>query len=673
MLRIEHLSKAYGEKKAVDDLNLHIAPGEIYGFIGHNGAGKTTTLKSVAGILQFDQGEIYVDGKSIRTQPLECKRTFAYIPDNPDLYDYMTGIKYLNFVADIFGVSAADRQDRIRQYAGLFELTEDLAQPIAAYSHGMKQKLAIISAWLHRPRLILMDEPFVGLDPKAAHLLKGMMRQVCDEGGAIFFSTHVLEVAEKLCGPLAAAGLDWLYFALTGGIAVLLGVFGSIFNTYAGLYLPKDNDLLLSMPVPVSSLVAARLSGVYLMGLMYSAVVILPAVVVYWATVGVTASAVLGGLVLTLLISLAVLVLSCALGWVAAKISQKLRNKSLVVVLASLVFIGLYYFVYFKAQSVLQDLLANAGTYGAQIRSRAYPLYLFGSVGTGSGAAMLAVTAAVAALCGLMWVLLSRSFLHIATSTGKTARRTYRETALRRRSVDGALLHRELAHFAANPAYMLNCGLGTFLMPICAAAVLWKGGSLFAMLDALFADTEGSVPVMLCVLLCGLASMNLMTAPSVSLEGKSLWLMQSLPVEPWQALRAKLRMQVLLTVPPLLLCAMCAAIVYPLGLVRLLVMAVFAASYALLGALAGLTLGVKMPVLTWTDQLMPIKQSAPVMLTLFGGMGYTVLLFAGFLLLPGWRLGFAGYAACFAAANLLLCAVLHRWLRKKGAALFAAL
>ena len=144
-----------------------------------------------------------MDGKSIRTQPLECKRTFAYIPDNPDLYDYMTGIKYLNFVADIFGVSAADQQDRIRQYAGLFELTEDLAQPIAAYSHGMKQKLAIISAWLHRPRLILMDEPFVGLDPKASHLLKGMMRQVCDEGGAIFFSTHVLEVAEKLCDKVA--------------------------------------------------------------------------------------------------------------------------------------------------------------------------------------------------------------------------------------------------------------------------------------------------------------------------------------------------------------------------------------------------------------------------------------------------------------------------------------
>ena len=203
MLKIEHLTKTYGEKKAVDDLSLHIHAGEIYGFIGHNGAGKTTTLKSVAGILQFDGGEILVGGKSVRTQPLECKKMIAYIPDNPDLYEYMTGIKYLNFIADIFGVSAQARQERVRKYADLFELTADLAQPIAAYSHGMKQKLAIISAWLHEPKLIIMDEPFVGLDPKAAHILKGMMRELCSAGGAIFFSTHVLEVAEKLCDKVA--------------------------------------------------------------------------------------------------------------------------------------------------------------------------------------------------------------------------------------------------------------------------------------------------------------------------------------------------------------------------------------------------------------------------------------------------------------------------------------
>ena len=203
MLKIEHLTKSYGEKKAVDDLSLHIAPGEIYGFIGHNGAGKTTTLKSVVGIQQFDQGEIFVGGVSMQKDPLACKKQLAYIPDNPDLYEYMTGIQFLNFIADIFGISVQERQERIHNYADRFELTDDLGQSIAAYSHGMKQKLAIIAAWIHQPKLIVMDEPFVGLDPKAAHLLKGMMREICDQGGAIFFSTHVLEVAEKLCDKIA--------------------------------------------------------------------------------------------------------------------------------------------------------------------------------------------------------------------------------------------------------------------------------------------------------------------------------------------------------------------------------------------------------------------------------------------------------------------------------------
>ena len=203
MLKIEHLTKIYGEKKAVDDISLHIRAGEIYGFIGHNGAGKTTTIKSCCGILQFEEGEIYVDGISIREDPIGCKKKIAYLPDNPDLYEFLNGIQYLNFIADIFGVEESARQERIRKYADLFELTTDLAQPVAAYSHGMKQKLAIISAWLHEPKLILMDEPFVGLDPKASHILKGMMREVCDAGGAIFFSTHVLEVAEKLCDKVA--------------------------------------------------------------------------------------------------------------------------------------------------------------------------------------------------------------------------------------------------------------------------------------------------------------------------------------------------------------------------------------------------------------------------------------------------------------------------------------
>ncbi|MCF0228273.1 MAG: ABC transporter ATP-binding protein [Parasporobacterium sp.] len=203
MLKIEHLTKTYGGVNAVDDLNLHIQAGEIYGFIGHNGAGKTTTLKSVVGILRFDRGEIEVNGISVKKNPVECKKNIAYIPDNPDIYEFMTGIQYLNFVADIYGVSAEDRQERIRKYSDAFSLTADLAQQISSYSHGMKQKLAIISAWIHDPKLIIMDEPFVGLDPKAAHILKGMMREVCENGGAIFFSTHVLEVAEKLCDKVA--------------------------------------------------------------------------------------------------------------------------------------------------------------------------------------------------------------------------------------------------------------------------------------------------------------------------------------------------------------------------------------------------------------------------------------------------------------------------------------
>lgn len=203
MLTIDHLTKTYGDKKAVDDLSLHIGPGEIYGFIGHNGAGKTTTLKACAGILPFDAGSIAIDGHSVTKEPLACKRAIAYIPDNPDLYEYLSGIQYLNFIADVFGVPADLRRERIHKYADLLGLTDDLAQPVSAYSHGMKQKLALISGWIHEPKLILMDEPFVGLDPKASHLLKELMHEHCERGGAIFFSTHVLEVAEKLCDKVA--------------------------------------------------------------------------------------------------------------------------------------------------------------------------------------------------------------------------------------------------------------------------------------------------------------------------------------------------------------------------------------------------------------------------------------------------------------------------------------
>lgn len=222
MLRIEHLTKKYGAKTAVDDLSLHIQKGEIYGFIGHNGAGKTTTIKACCGIHRFDEGEIYIDGTSIRTNPLACKKKLAYIPDNPDLYEFMTGIKYLNFIADMYRVPTEARSSRIHEYAEKFELTDALGDSVSSYSHGMKQKLAVISAWIHEPQLIIMDEPFVGLDPKASHLLKEMMREHCSRGGAIFFSTHVLEVAEKLCDKIAI---------IKGGGLVISGTMDEVLGT----------------------------------------------------------------------------------------------------------------------------------------------------------------------------------------------------------------------------------------------------------------------------------------------------------------------------------------------------------------------------------------------------------------------------------------------------------
>ena len=204
VLQIRNFTKVYGgTKKAVDDLTLEVQAGDIYGFIGHNGAGKTTTIKSCCGILNFDEGEILVKGMSMKKQPLACKKIMAYIPDNPDLYEFMRGIGYLNFIADIYGVGQEERKERIRRYGQMFEIADDLGELISAYSHGMKQKLALMSALIHEPQLLIMDEPFVGLDPKATHQVKTLMRDICSQGGAIFFSTHVLEVAEKLCDEIA--------------------------------------------------------------------------------------------------------------------------------------------------------------------------------------------------------------------------------------------------------------------------------------------------------------------------------------------------------------------------------------------------------------------------------------------------------------------------------------
>lgn len=477
-----------------------------------------------------------------------------------------------------------------------------------------------------------------------------------------------------MCRSMAEAGMSWFYFAIMGLMAILLGAFGSVFTTYSSLYLPKDNDQMLSLPIPVDTLIAARLLGVYLMGLMYSGVVVLPAIIVYWATVSAAPLYLLAGVLFLLLISLFVMAISCLLGWVVAKVSLKLKNKSFVTVVLSLVFFGLYYYFFsFKATSLLTELLQNIALYGDKVRSSAYPVYLFGQAGAGDPLSMLLLTAAIAVLFGLTWLLLSRSFLSIATASGHVGRKVYRAKAVRCRSVSSALLDRELRRFTSSANYMLNCGFGTLFLVLASGFLLWQGRELLELVSQSFPERPGAMPVLLAFVLCLLSAMNDTTAPSVSLEGKQLWLAQSLPVSPWQVLRAKLRLQLLITIPPMLLCLVCLLAVYPGSPLELLFIAVTALSYALLMALLGLFLGLKMPNLSWTNEVVPIKQSACVALSLFGGWAVAMIPGALYLLTGIGSLDPLLYLSVVTALLLILSAVLSLWVKKTGSRIFASL
>ncbi len=475
-------------------------------------------------------------------------------------------------------------------------------------------------------------------------------------------------LSNTMCGPLAEMGMDWLYFVIMGMTAVFLGAFGSVFNTYSGLYLAKDNDLLLSMPIPVRVIMTSRLLSVYLMGLMYSGIVILPAILVYWFTVPVTAGRILGGVVLLVDISLFVLTLSCALGWVVAKISLKLKRKSFITVIVSLVFFGLYYFVCFRSQAMITDLLLNAENVGNKLKG-IYPLYLFGRVGCGDGVAMLIVSAVVIALLALVWYLIARSFLHIATASGNTAKTVYHEKAVKPVSADAALLRKELGRFTSSPLYMLNCGLGTVFLVVLAVLALIKGREVFLMMNALFAGGEGFVTVLAALCLCLLAGSNDISTPSVSLEGKSLWIAQSLPIDPWQALRAKLRMHLLITELPLVVCAVCVAAVSGAALPEIVMMLVTPMVYVVLSATFGLFMGLKRPNLNWTSEVAPIKQGLAVFLSMF--VGWLVAVALGFLYYALMaRVGAVAFLLAVTALFAVLALVLVRWLKTSGAKIY---
>ncbi len=407
-------------------------------------------------------------------------------------------------------------------------------------------------------------------------------------------------LADSLCKPFAMVNMKWLYFLIMGMIAIALGTFGSVFNTYSGLYLSKDNDLLLSMPIPIQSILTIRLVSVYLMGLMYSAIVMLPAVIVYWIEVEATPLTVFGPVLLILLISLLVLILSCVLGWCVAKIVLKLKNKSFITVILSLCFFALYYFVYFKAQDLIQNLLMNAAVYGEKVKGSAYPVYLFGKIGEGDLLAMFLYTAVIAVLCVLTFVVLSRSFIKIATSSGSVKKVVYKEKKEEKNAFYGNFAEGVWA-VLSSPNYMLNCGLGVIAFPIVGVVMLFKGNDILDFMSMIFgSEREGMLIVLVVTALSLLASMNDMVVPSVSLEGKNIWIAQSLPVDLWQVLRAKLSVQLLLTIVPLIVCEICFAFVMPshgietiLGLIVPIVFAIFL-------TLFGLFLGLQMPNLSWT-------------------------------------------------------------------------
>ena len=479
-------------------------------------------------------------------------------------------------------------------------------------------------------------------------------------------------LANTLCKPLAAAGMGWLYYVIMTLLSIVLGVFGSVFNTYSGLYLAKDNDLLLSLPIEPRDIITSRLLGVYLMGLMYSAVALVPTVVVGWINMPLTPMRIVGGLMLILLTSVFILILSCLLGWVVAKISLKLKNKNIVVVLLSLVFIGAYYFLYFKASEYIRELIANAVLYGDAVREKAWFVYQLGRVGEGHLAAIVLFTGIVALLAMLMWIVLKQSFLSIATATGKTARRVYRERAVKQKSAQAALYEKEYRRFLSSANYMLNTGLSTLFLMIGGVALIWKGKEFVQVLDTVFGGVAGGAAVLLASIVCFAASMNDMAAPSVSLEGKQLWLSKSLPVSARDCLMAKLKLQLRLTTIPTLFCSVCAAIALGGDALETLTVVGVPVLFSVLMACFDLTLGTARANVRWTNEMTPVKQSLPVFLALMGGWVFAAI--PGVVYLKwGEPIGFPLYLALVFGVYAAVTVLLFLWLRTKGAKKFEEL
>lgn len=486
--------------------------------------------------------------------------------------------------------------------------------------------------------------------------------------GVMFFTA-----ASSMCEPLSQAGLGWLYFALMGLLSIMFGILGSVFNTYASLYKSKDNEFLLSLPIPPRFILIARLLSVGLWSFVYVGVVFIPTIIVFWLKTSPTFLAVVFDVILILLLAIFVLTLSCILGWVVAKIAGKLKNKNIVTVAASLVFIALYYWLYSKAYSYLQFIISNADAIGQKIRGVAYPLYLMGKMGEGDFVSAVLFALIIAAFFVIVFLVLSRTFIKIAASNHAAAKTKYKEKSVKGKSRDGALLQKEFRRYLGSPTYMLNCSLGSVMILILGVVVLVKSDIIQKVLFSLSENAGPSlIPFVICIALCVAASMNDVTAPSISLEGKNIWIAQSLPVSAWQVLKSKIKLHLWLTEIPVLFCSVCFVISARLSGLSAFFVILIPLIFVLLSASFGLFLNLKMPNLTWTNEAAPVKQSLCVTIALFSGMIFQAVVGAVYFLLRNF-VSVEIFLLILALLVSFLSGLILGWLKTKGARIFERL
>ena len=479
-------------------------------------------------------------------------------------------------------------------------------------------------------------------------------------------------VAYSMCAPLCAAGLDWMYMAMVALMTLAIGIFGSVFNTYASLYQARDNDLLLSLPIPVRAILFSRLSGVYVMGAMFAVTAMIPGIIVYAVVVHPGVWALVSAVIVMILLTFVIMVLSCILGWVVGKIGNKTRNKSFVTVILSLAFLVAYYAVYMNANKMLSKIIANSGMYSAKIKGSAYPLYSIGRAATGDGLQLALVAAGTLVISLAVWLILERTFIGIVTTkTGHTKKKNVVKAA-KAQNQEIALLQREFKRLAASAVYMLNCSLGTLLMIVLAVVCLIKGKYIIDMISKIPGLPDGVLMLGACMAVCAAASMNDLTAPSISLEGKNLWIVRSLPVTSWQILRAKLRLHVVLTLLPALIFDIAMIVLVkpaPLDCVMMLLIPCF---YVCLTAYIGLTVSLKMPKLDWTSETAVVKQSMGVLVALLSNFVYIIVLVAGYVLLADVVVPEI-YLIISATLTAVIAALIRIWLKRRGVQVFEAL